>query len=337
MKTRPWLLVLSALVILLLWALWPRPLQRESGGQEEAKPIKSQMTTTPPTEASMKLAETPIVGKVIAPNNPTASNRQEQWRRSIEANNVPLDFYGEVIDQDGNPLSGVYISAAVRHATIENLGGETQIERTTDQSGRFDIVDVVGDSFFIKTMTKDGYEREPGQNTFGSSEGTISIPIVFKMWQTNAHSPLISGQQSFQVQTDGRPYIIDLTKGTISESGDGDLRVSLKYLDQTTTAQMSDWSSVINVIDGALLEESNRYSAMYSAPREGYTPVFRLEGKVKNGQRGTTGERRFYVRLKGGSEYGRIVIQMFAPYNDQIPGLIRLQYTLNPTGSLTLR
>ena len=41
--------------------------------------------------------------------------------------------------------------------------------------------------------------------------------------------------------------------------------------------------------------------------------------------------------LNNGKIFGRIQIDLIAPYNMGIPGLIRLSYAINPDGSRILR
>jgi hypothetical protein len=76
---------------------------------------------------------------------------------------------------------------------------------------------------------------------------------------------------------------------------------------------------------------------MYSAPENGYTPSFQLQQQIKGGQSGEIGNRYFYLLLNDGKEYGKMSINLFAPYNDKIPGMIRLSYAINPSGSRILR
>ena len=45
----------------------------------------------------------------------------------------------------------------------------------------------------------------------------------------------------------------------------------------------------------------------------------------------------FYLLLRNGREYGRMSINLFAPYGRLHPGLIRLSYAINPSGSRILR
>jgi hypothetical protein len=158
----------------------------------------------------------------------------------------------------------------------------------------------------------------------------------FKMLKHFTEKNLRGRQKTFSIKPDGTRYVIDVSKGTMAESGDGDLSVWIKYDTQTMRGQLSDWLSAIAVMNGGLLEETND-SAMYVAPTNGYTRAFEYNQQIKGGQRGSTGDKRFYVMLRNGQEYGRITIGLFAPYNNDTPGLIRIDYAINPTGSRILR
>jgi hypothetical protein len=147
---------------------------------------------------------------------------------------------------------------------------------------------------------------------------------------------LITGEKSFHIVPDGRPYFINLTDDTITESGEGDLKVWVQYTNQVVHGQLYDWSSGIEVINGGLLEEPFG-SVMYSAPADGYVPSFRLQQQIKGGQSGEIGDRCFYLALKNGQEYGRMNINLYAPYGYISPGLIHISYAINPSGSRILR
>jgi len=155
------------------------------------------------------------------------------------------------------------------------------------------------------------------------------------MWSTNIHEQLITGNKSFEIVPDGRPYFINLADDTISESEGGELKVWIQYTNQPVRGQIYDWSAEIDVINGGLLE-SDSYS-MFSAPADGYVPSFVWKNQIKGGQRGSIGERRFYLKLKDGQEFGQMSIGLYAPFNNQTPGLIRLSYGINPSGSRILR
>lgn len=266
----------------------------------------------------------------------------------VEDKNKPIDFWGLVIDQDGNPLEGAKIAGNTRtwHMT-KTLNFDADfpaVNAVSDANGKFEIHQVSGDVLTIKSLEKEGYEPEPGAlrgfgyNTSERFSSDPDNPIVFTMWKTNIHQQLIMGKKRFHIVPDGRAYVIDLSKGTIAESSEGDLKIWIKY--QKADNGLYDWSSEIDVINGGLLQETDAYSPMYLAPAEGYKPVFQYPSspqQIKKGQRGRTGQHRFYIMLKNGQEFGQISVDLIAPYNDQIPGLIEIQYAINPSGSRILK
>ena len=321
--------------------------------QTNRQPDNKPPITAQPSNASSNPAT--VLNEITVSSNAVEA-RELKMKQMVEELNVPVRFYGMVIDQDSNALSGVRVKLGVRHSVyaIPNsleavkyaalTPEESQkilnptIEVVSDNDGRFQWVDssVTGDILGVGALIKDGYESEPGQYSCRADSGNSDNPVVFKMWSTNIHEKLISGGKSFDIVPDGRPYFINLTDDTISESGTGDLKVWIQYTNQVTRGQLYDWSAGIEVINGGLLEETLG-TAMFEAPIDGYVPAFQLRGQIKGGQRGDTGERQFYLKLKDGQEYGQMSIDLIAPFNDQTPGLIRLSYAINPSGSRILR
>jgi hypothetical protein len=134
---------------------------------------------------------------------------------------------------------------------------------------------------------------------------------------------------------DGRLYAINITNGVIAErdSAIGDMTFWVKRPEKIVLARRFDWTSELQIIGGGFAEETDRNAAMYIAPSDGYSNTFHFD--ARNGWSDTTGVRRFYLRLKNGN-YGRASIEIMAYYNSQIPGLIRIEYAINPTGNRIL-
>lgn len=267
----------------------------------------------------------------------------EKWRNYIESHNHPVDFYGLVIDQNSNPIPGVKIKSGVRHWTMPGpeVGSASTttipLKATTGADGRFELTGASGDGFGV-LLFKDGYEAESEKNGFGAGSYSYANPVIFKMWKADIHEKLITGSKVFPIVPDGRSYLIDLIKGTISEASTGDLKIWVKRPAQIAFGQRYDWSCEMEVMNGELLQENDRSAAMYEAPANGYTNSFSFtEAATASGWGDTTGEQRFYVRLNGGREYGRISIELEAYYNNRIPALIRISYAINPSGSRILR
>jgi hypothetical protein len=358
--------ILAFALIVFALLLWHRPAKQPLASTppltQEKQPSLPQIDRQPddkptiaaqPSNASSNPA---TVLNVTTVSSNAAETRELRMKQMVEELNVPVRFYGMVIDQNSNALSGVRVKLGVRHSTyaIPNsleavkyaaLSQEElqkmlhpTTEVLTDDNGRFQWADsnVTGDILGVASITKDGYEAEPGQYSCGAGSGNFDNPVIFKMWSTNIHEKLISGGKSFDIVPDGRPYFINLTDDTILESGTGDLKVWIQYTSQIVSGHLYDWSAGIEVINGGLLEMPLG-TVMFEAPIDGYVPAFQLKGQIKGGQRGDTGERQFYLKLKDGQEYGQMSIDLIAPFNDQTPGLIRLSYAINPSGSRILR
>ena len=336
------MICISILVLIFCALLFLRHSEQHEITSESPQNV-SQSTSSIPVTITKTDSMTQLV--TASPTNPQLIvNDREKTnaiRQYMESQNKPITFYVKVVDQNGNPLPRVKVKSEVRHIKVivpAAWGDEDQNipnERETDLGGRFEVNGVTGANFDVESIQKDGYEAEPFVHTYGTSGGNLENPMIFKMWSTNIHEHLITGEKKFQVVPDGRPYLIDLIKGTIAESGEGDLKIWVKRPDQIIYGKQYDWSCEIGVVNGGLQEADSH--SMFSAPADGYVPLFQFEQKIGSGWGDSTGEKRFYVMLNNSREYGRISIELFAYYSDHIPGLIRIQYAINPSGSHILK
>jgi hypothetical protein len=341
----PFCIVTAVLAVLLIWlathkAHGPNQISEAQALITNAPVVENTMRQSVAVEQSNSTAN--IVTPVASEQEPTTeAEKNAKVRKMLEAQNKPIELWGKVVDQDDVPLSDVTVETEINHFVWPPEqypnGVSTKQEMTTDAGGQFHVSDSSATGIHVM-LQKAGYEQE-SRNGYGSNgqNGSQENPAILKMWSTNIHEQLITGGNKFHIVPDGRSYVIDLTKGTIAESGDGDLKVWVKRPEQITYGKRYDWSCEMDAINGGILQESDDSSSMYSAPTDGYAPSFQFEQKIGSGWGDTTGEKRFYVRLNNGQEYGRITIELMAYYNDQIPGMIRLSYAINPSGSRILR
>jgi hypothetical protein len=263
-------------------------------------------------------------------------------------NYKPQDFYGKVIDQDGKPLGDVRANAEI---TLNDggYGGTNQkkYSTSTDSDGLFEFTGLHGAGLSV-TISKPGYENEWRNDAYKGPDGgraTSTDRTIYRMWSTNIHEALITGTKKFEIVPDGRPYLISVKDGTISEHESGDLKVWVQYTNQVVQGRLYDWSAGIEVINGGLWELPRVYNGfvdlgyvpMFTAPANGYVPSFNYKAQIKGGQSGEIGNRFFYLRLNGGKEYGKMGINLFAPYGRLHPGLVCISYAINPSGSRILR
>ena len=98
-------------------------------------------------------------------NNPDIQ-KMIQIRDSLANTDVPLSFYGQILDQDRQPVQGASVTMTVYSFSpnIFNLfSGETTYHRTTDQDGIFTLQGKHGNSLEINEIKKSGYSLMHGQ------------------------------------------------------------------------------------------------------------------------------------------------------------------------------
>jgi len=339
----PILILALAILAVLFWLRSVQHTDVQAPAQETLQPSNSQAGKA--SVSSQEVPNAPLPASPSATNQPVKVDRNnpESIRQYLLSQNVPIGFFGKIIDQDGNPLSGVSVKGEVLHVKVivpAPWGDQDEIipiSKETDSNGRFEVQGMTGRSFDLETMQKGGYEVEPDNcpHVFGPSIGVYENPTIFKMWSTNIHEQLITGEKAFDIVPDGKSYFIDLTTGEISQTESGDLKVWIKFPEKTEFGKSYDWSGEIDVLGGGL-QPGDSYS-MFVAPADGYVPTFSLQQKIMDGQRGSIGDKKFYVMLHNGKVFGRIQIDLIAPFNMGIPGLIRLSYAINPSGSRILR
>jgi len=354
MKNNLTIVLLCASALLVALILWHGSREKESTPHSLAQMPNTNVSSTqnvvaPRAEMQQKDTNTGASTTAGTPESSQTNSvaAEERLRSFVENKNVPINFWGAVVDQDGNPLEGVKISGKIRTwyltKTLNFDSRFPEVSALSGSGGKFQIRDASGDMITMKSMEKEGYEPEPaalrgfGYNTSERFSSDPNNPIVFKMWKTNIHEQLIVGDERFHVIPDGRAYVIDLAKGTIAESAGGDLKIWVKRPDSVVFGQRYGWSCEVDVINGGLFQEMDARSPMFLAPADGYTPSFHFEQKVGSGWSDTIGPLRFYFMLQNGQEYGRISIELYAYYNDRVPGLIDLKYAINPSGSHVLR
>lgn len=331
MKSKCWIIVPVAALLVVFWIFWPRQIQPvRIAGKKPGIPTVSKQTSAklgPAMIASTGSGRTMIDAQKL---------KQEPGalEKLIEARNRPIDFYGQTVDQDGNPLSGVQIKIIVPYLTID--GKSIREDRVSDSGGLFDIHDVAGDAVDIENMRKDGYTLEPMQSGFGPVCGAPGNPMVFKLWRNDIKELLITGQKSFPIEPNGTSYVINFSTGTISQLGvgDGDFECRLNML-PLIGGKYPHWSCEFQTVNGGLAEETNASAAMYLAPTSGYSNQFSFAISPTNPWTHESGTLRFYLRLKNGKEYGRVSIDI-ALWTRKSHTL-HVEYAINPKNSRILR
>lgn len=172
MKKRIILIVVALVVVALLWLLLSR--------NESSLPITPPAPTTftenmPPAQATPSPAVTdedmqasPLKGPVDAikeritdspsPTSESAAkpDLKAQLHKIMSSANQPISFFGKVIDQDDNPISGVKVTFQIRYMKeVRPVGiGDTFDYPlvTTGADGRFALTDAKGSVLAVKSL-----------------------------------------------------------------------------------------------------------------------------------------------------------------------------------------
>jgi hypothetical protein len=304
---------------------------------------EQQQAIVPPTNAPA-MANRPVIvpmsanrQQVLITNRPSLTEMIDQ---EVEARNKPVDFYGIVIDQNSNAISGVKIKSGVRH--WKNVGPEfgyvgatnIQLDTTTGVDGRFKLTGASGDVFGV-LLYKDGYEAESEKNGFSAATRDDANPIVFKMWKFGKEAELVTGSKFWGIVPDGRVYTIDFLQGTKTESPNakGDIQISIVRPSQIAPRTKFNWSFSIKAMSGGLIETHDPF--MYLAPEQGYQSSyqFNIDSASVDWKR-ELGGLQFYLKSQNGQLYGRFTFDLIPDYRDV--GIFRVNWSVNPTGSRNL-
>ena len=252
------------------------------------------------------------------PSGPT------QYLRMLAAYQIPITFYGKVIDQHRQPVT----QANVKFFAYDNPGGNVSTyTRVTNDSGLFSIDGIKGTALAVKT-SKEGFlqvsssdSRVASSNQFDyyappeSNKGVyrpdINNPSIFMLHKIEATESLVKiGKKKFRIRRDGIPLIIPLD---VQNSHQITLRCWTKDLGRSQGQNKYDWNFEINVSSGGLLIRKDALA--FDAPTEGYLPTdtINMPSTLPFGAGGwdSHAKRSYFIRFDD-QTYARVNMEMVA-------------------------
>ncbi len=273
--------------------------------------------------------------------------RMEDIRVYIEMCNVPIKFWGKVMDQDNQPLEGAKISGGVMHGyiTISGEGSSKDVKYTvhTDVNGNFTIEGMKGFILGIDEVQKEGYELSKQATTsfsFGVQSPNPFVPdanqpVVFRMWKKGSFEPLVAKNGDFGIPYDGTSVVVDLISGKKTNDGKGDIRVTLTRnpLQIKVGQKNFEWHATIEAVDGGIIESVDEF--MNRAPVEGYQSKIEKRMLADDPKWCRSWSVDFYLKSRGGQCYGRVNADLFTDSERSTTGFYFKSF-LNPAGSRNL-
>jgi hypothetical protein len=272
-----------------------------------------------------------------APSSRQATSELEAYRA---AQNQPIEFYGRVVDQDGNGIPGVKVVGRFGRMVGYREVESAKVEKT-DAEGLFAFTGISGDGI-VFDFEKAGYKLATRKRNFRYSAvnpepgvvlPTPGNPTVFKMWRTEGPVPTIVRADYLYVPGDGEEVVVDVEKGTaMKDYLHGDIAVSVKWTKlQPPKTWPAEWSLTFRGVGGGVMagEVDNRVRV----PTEGYTSSY--VDSIVNDVGNYHLSKVFYYRSHDGKKYAKFE---YTAVNDTRKGRARLylRVTMNPNGSPNL-
>jgi hypothetical protein len=288
-------------------------------------------------------------GDATAPDQAEVLEEQvERQKESIflkvmEREQVPLDFYGRVVDEAKQGVAGAKVRVSASEFNLlkpeDMFLGAKKLTLETDSEGNFSVRGLRGYSLVIR-VEKEGYftsSRNPsGFNYVGDPKENFrshpSHPVIFQLQKKGAVEALIHTRgKGYVIPRDGTPVFVDLFESK-TNSAFADLKVQA-WTDEGNKDKnyRYDWQVRIEVIDGGIQERIGEFA--YLAPESGYATSYELNYPTSLGNAWSDDvAKSFFLQLRGGQTYGRLDFRMIA-HGDHF---CRLQAWLNPSGSRNL-
>ena len=219
------------------------------------------------------------------------------------------------------------------------------------QHGRFSLSDLEVVHLAISEIKKSGYDfKGRGQKTFILNQmsyeeiNTLSSqerPYTIIGWKRGESEPLISVNQGFYIEGDGRVYTIDYESGVVREGRDnnGDIYISLKRKYTPGDSYNNfPWEFTIEANQGGVLETDEAYRDVHVAPDGGYVSNWSIKYPSEAGRWKDEVEKNFFVKSRNGKNYAIIDLSAFPAYggNGKDVGIF-LVARLNPNNSRNLQ
>lgn len=272
------------------------------------------------------------------------ARRARQVDSIVKGSNVPINFWGVIIDQEKRPVPEVKITFSVRQGFTllpgVPLTRQAQYDVYTDAHGHFELTNASGDVLEVQSMTKPGYELSPKTERVFGYHGSSDIfspdpgkPWIFQMWKKSASEKLVHFNKHTNIPVDGTPTAFDLYNG--NEASDGALRIALTRspLNIERGNMRYDITFKVEIVGGGLLASDDEF--MNQAPEGGYIPSFAVEIKSDDATWSKALSRSFYFQTMDG-KYGKLYLKTTTDFQPP-PTALDLKVFVNPAGGRLLQ
>ena len=246
-----------------------------------------------------------------------------QWK-------TPIEFYGQVVDQNNAPVA----DATIDCTWSPFLGEPNKKLLKSDSSGKFVVRDIRGKGLSI-LISKAGFVSESGgRGSFEYAEfyhpdfhiPDPQAPVVFRLWKLGNSEPMFIWDSGCDLKIDGTPQWFTVSTG---KKGGGDLAFSVIRTNETAP-RVYDYTLKIEAPGGLALTDEE---LMFNAPEGPYQTSLSIEQKHGTPGYNQVQSLQFYLK----TPEGKFAAVKANVRNHTGPSAqVQLLFYYNPSGSRNL-
>ncbi len=280
----------------------------------------------------------------------TDSREQRIAREVAEADaeiasvDIPLRFWGKVVDQTDAPVTGVEVTFESAAYVPGGRGDMKQSTGTTvtDRAGLFSIAGIRGHALTIKSLRKPGYAavgldgRVYSYAQLSTQNGELYRPnagsaVIYKMARLEKAAKLVTYEYRAEIPTDGSMRRSSTGNGLL----EGAFRLQFNRGDAVDAKKTRyDWTCTIQLERGGVQRSVDEF--MFLAPGEGYFEKLEIAMKASNPNWRQVADVDFFVRTASG-KFGRFSAHIAGPlFADEPRARVTLTGAINPAGDRSL-
>jgi len=243
--------------------------------------------------------------------------------RVIESYRTPIEFYGKVVDQNGEPVGGASVKIFPFDQPFGERESKSKMSLTSNANGTFSVNGIKGLAMGVE-IRKEGYlvmpdyglERpassrriEYGLDGSGGAQfKDPNHPTLFTLHKLGQLEPLVYvADKRWRLPADGNPRSIALD----SEKGVGSHQIEFRFdtdwaripKDSDALFGIFDWKLEMRIPGGGFVRNKSDYA--FEAPESGYEESIRFDHPKANSNWKKTDFGRYFVKFSDGT-YGRI-------------------------------
>jgi hypothetical protein len=298
----------------------PKFASNQDSGTMPVPPVTNRVIQSPPVHSAAWFAA-------------REREREELIRSGLDEWRTPIEFYGKVVDQYGDPVEGARVDFSCNDDSDE---GTTNYSRASNNDGIFSIAGIRGKLLVVK-VSKPGYytsRRNPSSFYYaGGNENFLpdaANPVRYLLYKKGQVETVDAKDfpgltRIEQLRSSGVPKGIDLLEGRAVPIQNAHLILEFWRENTNRSARVYDWRCRFTIPDGGLVETAEEFA--FEAPEKGYIEAIEVKMSSEDENWESAIRRKYYIRLPG-ELYGSVEI-----YLSGRNGVFKVRSVINPSGS----